>query len=457
MLNNRNKQSQGLWVKRLFNLPVAMTGMTKERVYFAHLYRDCHILSKPAPFKTLFTEVSQWLPNNLSDATTHPPELGNKDDVSAVSFSKCDPYKSAEANLNENNSFLENTNTSSLEVTVLNCFNETPDTKTFRLGNCDKQAFAYLPGQYITLSLVIAGTSYKRSYSLASSPSRKGVYEITVKRAANGGLVSNWINDHLKVGDKLHIKGPFGNFSCAKAVPLKILFVAAGSGIVPIMSMLRWLTDIEANVDVIVLLSFRTVQNIIYNDELKLIAARHDNIRVLITLTKPSKYQPYGFGLIGRIDESMITACVPDLAERMVYLCGPDAFMMSCKNYFSNLKLVADKLACESFNVVSPIATGTHSTNGNVSRITGNYQVKFAKSGKIVNADGGKTILELAEQANIHIDYECRSGQCGECMVKCLQGNVEMISDVEIDQFNRKKGWVYSCCAYPASNAVLDA
>lgn len=66
------------------------------------------------------------------------------------------------------------------------------------------------------------------------------------------------------------------------------------------------------------------------------------------------------------------------------------------------------------------------------------------------------TLLELAEQSGIKIGHECRAGECGECMIKCLKGKVEMTEQAEIDDVDRKKGWVYSCCAYPVSNAVLD-
>lgn len=150
------------------------------------------------------------------------------------------------------------------QFNALNCYDETSDTKTFRLGRLDGQVFDYLPGQYITLSVVISGQEHKRSYSPASTSSHPGILEITVKRSPND-VISNWLNDHLKVGDTLNVKGPYGKFSCAKrSAPQKILFLAAGSGIVPIMSMLRWLADTEAQVDVTLLLSFQTLYDIIY-------------------------------------------------------------------------------------------------------------------------------------------------------------------------------------------------
>lgn len=262
-------------------------------------------------------------------------------------------------------------------------------------------------------------------------------------------MISNWLNDHLKVGDTLNVKGPYGKFSCAKrSTPQKILFLAAGSGIVPIMSMLRWLADTEAQVDVTLLLSFQTLYDIIYCQELHLIAARHKNIKLFIAPTRELGVLKQWTGLLGRINEKMLNALVPDLPERAVYLCGPDAFMEDCKYYLQKLKLPAEHLFCESFTVNSPQvieqtkvqASAQTSIIGRPSRgTTGSYRIRFAKSGKTLVADGSVSLLELAEQSGIAIDHECRSGNCGECMVKCLKGSVEMTEQAEIANFDRKK------------------
>lgn len=97
-----------------------------------------------------------------------------------------------------------------------------------------------------------------------------------------------------------------------------------------------------------------------------------------------------------------------------------------------------------------------NSCTPSIRKQTGSYQVRFAKSGKTIVADGTLTLLELAEKLGIYIDHECRSGNCSECMIKCLKGNVEMTAQSEIDDLDRKKGWTYACCAYPASNLELD-
>lgn len=463
MNNNDDEKSTGFWAQRLFKQVSTTKAPPQCKTYYVHRYHNGHTVLEQDPSSALFSGLGNHQVNletdtdNFKSFFEHEPTALKSKPVTVEPVQTCD----ADELLAPVGHVLASSAALSGQFTVLNCYDETLDTKTFRLGRLDVQMFDYLPGQYITLSVVISGQAYKRSYSLASTPCHPGILEITVKRSANGGVVSNWLNDQLKVGDTVNIKGPFGQFSCVKHTPKKILFLAAGSGIVPIMSMLRWLAETEVCVDVVLILSFQTLYDVIYSDELKLITARHKNIRLFITQTKGSLELNHWVGLMGRVNEKMIADLVPELPERTVYLCGPDAFMVECKKNLLKLAVPAKKIFCESFTVNSPPAleqaNGQNLFIGRPSKnTTGNYWVRFAKSGKTIVADGGITLLELAEKSGISIGHECRSGNCGECMVKCLKGRVEMTDQAEIDNLDRKKGWVYACCAYPASNAVLD-
>lgn len=457
MKNNDNKKPAGLWVHRLFKKSGTSLPSTHSKTNFAHRYRDGHVISERNPFSALFSGMGKQEPNLATD--TAGIRYSSEEESSSSKAFSFDSVESAQTGCsNPSQAFTDRFDLSgsaalSDQFTVLNCYDETPDVKTFRLGRPDGRVFDYLPGQYLTLSIAM----YKRSYSLASSPTRSGNLEITVKRDPNGGVVSNWLNDNLKVGDKLYLKGPFGKFSCVKQPCEKILFLAAGSGIVPIMSMLRWLADTDAGTDVLLLLSFRNPEDIIYRDELKLIAARHKNIKMAITLTAEAVTRYQWPGLTGRVNEKMIADLAPDLPERTVYLCGPDSFMAECKKNLLELKLPAEKLFCESFTVNSPLIKPANSGLAQPARTkTGHYRVRFARSDKTIIADGRMTLLELVEKSGIIVEHECRNGQCGECMIKCLKGRIEMTVQAEIDDHNRKKGWVYACCAYPSSDIVLD-
>ncbi len=435
MKNKDKKQSTQLWAHRLFRQAGAAISTSQSKSYYVRSYGNHCCAQTQNPFSALFSGDE----NKASLKTFEENRFFHSDNLTGA----------IDAVITEGS--IRQT-AASLQFNVLNSYNETWDTKTFRLGKREGQHFNYLPGQYVTLAVAIGNQIYKRSYSLASSSSHHGVIEITVKRDPNGGLVSNWLNDQLKPGDTVNLKGPYGAFSCVTNNSKKILFLAAGSGVVPIMSMLRWLADTEAQADVELILSFRTDGDIIYHDELKLIAARHRNIKLFINLTQKQLNDNENRQFSGRINKTLIATRIPDLMERMVYLCGPESFMADCKSYLKELGFPDGQIYFESFTVNSPAALIQQSR-----RKTGSYQITFAKSRKTVLAEGELSVLELAEKSGIAIEHECRSGTCGECMVRCLEGKIKMTGQAEIDDSDRRKGWVYSCCAYPISNAVLDA
>jgi glycine betaine catabolism B len=463
MNNNNNNKPYGQWAQRLFERSSPSKSGFQGKVYFGHRFNNNHTTLGQSPFSAFFSDVDKQQPEKSVDTMALHGQSGGQhafyeDKLESGEPSWADGLTSAAAT--ETRSCHANV-TLDTHVTVLNYYDETLDTKTFHLASHYGQVFDYLPGQYLIISVMIAGQEYKRSYSIASTPTRTGNFEITVKRDPHGGVVSNWLHDQLKDGDTLHVKGSYGKFTCANFMHPKLLFLAAGSGIVPIMSMLRWLADTDARVDITLLLSFRTQYDIIFGDELQLIATRHKNVNLFISLTKePLDYSQWR-GLVGRVDKKMLADCVPDLSERAVYLCGPDAFMADCKQYLQALNHPQEHLFVESFTVNSPQPSGQARTQRSVigrpqRNKTGNYRIRFAKSSKTITTDGELSLLDLAEQSGIVIDNDCRAGNCGECMVKCLKGNIEMTDQAEIADFDRKQGWVYSCCAYPVSDVVLD-
>lgn len=139
----------------------------------------------------------------------------------------------------------------STPLCVTEIIRETHDVYTYRFQGDPLCRFVYLPGQFCTLVLNIDGKKVVRSYSISSAPTRPFTLEITVKRVP-GGLVSNWLADNVKVGDRIEISGPKGKFTLEPGkIPRKILFIGGGSGITPLMSMTRWLSDVAAPTDVI--------------------------------------------------------------------------------------------------------------------------------------------------------------------------------------------------------------
>jgi glycine betaine catabolism B len=390
-----------------------------------------------------------------------------------------------------------------LTVKCLQIIEETADAKTFRFVAEPPVLFSYKPGQFVTLDLEIDGKQISRSYSISSTPSRPHTLEITVKRVPASspdlppGLVSNWLNDNLKVGDRVKLSRPMGKFTCFTYPAPKLLFLSSGSGITPMMGMLRWIHDTGADCDVVFFHSARTANDVIFRDELELLATRQQNFHLAISLTGKSS----SMGLKGRLSPAMLAVICPDFADRMVFVCGSASFMDSTKKMLAELDFPMANYHQESFGSPkkkatkqdnsSDIAVETPVVNapkfgiaaflGNIKsnfpaqtpaagRVTGSgsiergkaatatsIQVVFEKSGKEVGGDEDESILDLAEQAGIKIRNSCRAGSCGSCKKLVRSGTVKMTEEEGLDPGEAEAGYVLCCVAYPQDRVVVDA
>jgi len=216
------------------------------------------------------------------------------------------------------------------EAPIVEIKTETPTTKTlvFALNGIE---FNFYPGQYVMLQVPYppTGEILKRAYSIANSPTKKNLLELTIKRTPQG-KASVILTQEVKVGDRFKIKGPYGKFVWLPEVSKNIVLIGAGSGIVPLMCMLRYIVDASlSDVFATLLYSNTHYEEIIYRDELEAMK-NHRNIKIVHTLTRGS---PEGWnGYTGRINEDMIKKEVGELSGKVYYLCGPPAFVddMSC-------------------------------------------------------------------------------------------------------------------------------
>jgi ferredoxin-NADP reductase/pSer/pThr/pTyr-binding forkhead associated (FHA) protein len=337
---------------------------------------------------------------------------------------------------------------------VADIIEETHDCKTFRLVGQEPLLFSYKPGQFVTFILKINGQEVKRSYSMSSSPSRPHLLEVTVKRVP-GGLVSNWFCDHVKLGDVLTVKGPTGKFTCFNYPSNKLLFLSAGCGITPILSMSRWIADTASNVNVKLLASFKSPPDIIFRKEFEMLSARSRSFHVGITVTSGWHGTEFWTGFTGRVNEQMLNMFAPDIHERDIFLCGPEPFANNLKKLLRDIDYDMSRFHTESYG-----SGRSAQESGDVAKslqLKGPlHKVTFTKSGKTVDTDEHVTLLDLAEAHGIEIDYSCRSGTCGECEVKC-KGNVNVSPFCEIDAKTRNAGFIYACCSTALSDLELDS
>lgn len=314
------------------------------------------------------------------------------------------------------------------------------DSKAFHFRADAGALRRYRPGQFVTIEAEINGRRLCRSYTLASTPTRPDSIEIAIKRVA-GGPFSNWICDRLQVGDRLRMSGPFGDFSCASRPAAKLLLLSAGSGITPMLAMARWIVDRGLAVDVRFVHIARSRAELMYGAELKRLARAHASLKVTTSLSQEPADSPWR-GPRGRLDAALLRRSVADLAERTVYLCGPQGFMDHARTLLLAAGLPESRLHVESFDV-GGVLSGSGGT------------VTFAGSGLTRTATGSESLLALAESAGIRIPSACRTGHCGECRVRCTAGRVRMAVTDGLSAEQLEAGEVLTCVAAADGDVTL--
>jgi len=359
------------------------------------------------------------------------------------------------------------------ELRVAAIFEETPDVRTFRLMRPDGQPlpFDHAPGQYLNLALTIDGKRVNRSYTIASSPTRGHACEITVKRSASG-YGSTHLHDRIGVGSTLKVSAPAGRFVFTGTEAQRVVLIAGGVGITPLMSIIRYLTDRCWPGQIYLVYAARRREDLIFADELAYLQRRFANLHVCPTLSRepaPADGSDWT-GARGAITAALLSSFVPELAQGPVYLCGPDAMMAAMRDVLRGLGLPEAALRTEAF-VSGAADPGEPATQVSVVLEPGaapavaptldaageGGRVSFRRSGQVVVQPPRQTLLETAEAAGIDIAFECRAGICGQCKTKLLAGRVAMDSEDALTAGEKARGFILACQAHSLGDVTVDA
>ncbi|WP_171474398.1 ferric reductase-like transmembrane domain-containing protein [Frigoriglobus tundricola] len=347
------------------------------------------------------------------------------------------------------------------KLRVARVFVETPEVRTFRLasGTGPGLPFDFAPGQYLNLSLVIDGVRVRRSYTIASSPTRVGYCEITVKRE-DKGLSSRHLHDAVRAGDWIDVQAPAGRFTFTGAEAGSVVLIAGGVGITPLMSKVRYLTDLSWPGEIYLIFSAKTEDEIIFRSELDALRVRHPNLHVTVTLTRSAR--PDWAGERGRVTPDLLTRVVPEIASRRVHVCGPTEMTDSTREMLLGLGVPAGSVHVESFtspsrSAAGPVVQATADRSPVPIEGAADATVTFARSGATTLASTNRTVLEVAEASGVAINYDCRAGICGQCKVKLLSGRVVMDAEDALDAADRAAGVILSCQARCVDHVIVDA
>lgn len=311
------------------------------------------------------------------------------------------------------------------------------DFVTFWLEPQQGDLPTYQPGQHLPIEININGERVGRRYTLSSSPSRPGRLAISVKRI-DGGRVSNWLIDNLKVGDALCCEEPDGSFHLGNKQGLPMLLLSAGSGVTPMMSMLRYLSDHNQVNDVVFYHQCRSVEDIPFKQELDELKRKHDGLTVIISLSQaPLDW----FGLKGRLSLSHLKQ-IKNPDQRQVFVCGPDGFMQKAKNLLLRQGLPESCYHQEAFGVAKISKKEPKA-------------VMISVNGNVFTGDNQKTLLEQAEDAGFPIANSCRAGLCGACKVTVESGKVHQPDVPALQDDERHMGVVLACCSVPETDVEI--
>ncbi|WP_395703727.1 2Fe-2S iron-sulfur cluster-binding protein [Aquabacterium sp.] len=340
---------------------------------------------------------------------------------------------------------------------------------SFYLQPVDGQALpAFRPGQFLTFSLdlgagaadMAGGRSLTRCYSLSDRPD-PAQYRVTIKRvpappdrpALRPGLSSTHFHDHVQVGDILRVKAPSGHFFIDPDPALPVVLIGGGIGITPMMSMLRWCMAHQPQRVVHLYYGLRNSDEQAFKPQLEAMAAEHPALRLHVVYSRPAPTDVPGrdYQHAGHVDVELLRQTLPH-GRHQFYVCGPPAMMQSLVPALAAWGVPPADIHFEAFGPASVRLPGAQAA---ATPAAGGIEVRFQRSGRTLTWHGeDASLLEFAERHGIDVTSGCRSGGCGSCETRVLDGVVQYEHAPDHDP---AAGHCLLCVGRPAAALVLEA
>ncbi|WP_192385037.1 flavin reductase family protein [Mesorhizobium silamurunense] len=354
----------------------------------------------------------------------------------------------------------------------------------------DGQTFRHHPGQSLSLTLPSGSNLFQRSFTIASGGMGGNCIELTIKTGAQA-QATLWMHRYLHIGDTLAARGPFGRFSLVHAPKAPLLLVGAGSGMTPIMSMLRWLRVRADTLDTTLVQLARSCADELFGDEIGAMADAMPNLSVHLCLSRPDKTWT---GLSGRITRPMLRGIVPDMARRVAFCCGPEPVMKATRAIYLAEGGVENAFVTETFGgaehdaasrrrqvamhpAVRPVETLSRmnlSVPTPIDKGAWCPAPRMHERAKPASAPGpssedlmigfrdknfpakpGQSVVAAAAASGLRIPTGCGQGSCGTCRVRLMSGQVDMHDQGGISRRDKAVGYILACCSYPLSDLEL--
>jgi len=333
---------------------------------------------------------------------------------------------------------------------------ETPEAVSvaFEIPPVLQIAYQYKQGQYITLKLNINGEEVRRSYSICTSPHCETELRVAIKEV-KGGKVSGYINRALKVGDKVEVMTPMGGFYTPLngGAKKKYVLFAGGSGITPMMSILKSTLYIEKNSDITLIYANKNEDSSIFKKELEQIAASNPKLKLVFVYDSPQQK-------ISDLQTGMVTA---EKALELIqnfglnadeyFICGPGPLMENVKSSLEKLNVAKEKIHIEYFTAVIDAVNKAESGGADVkSSIT---IIQYGIETQFDLNTSGQSILDAAIEAGVDAPFSCKGAVCCTCRAKIVEGKVKMDANFALTDDEVEQGFILTCQSHPITDKVV--
>jgi 3-ketosteroid 9alpha-monooxygenase subunit B len=298
------------------------------------------------------------------------------------------------------------------------------------------QRFRYKAGQFLTLRVSVDGQDLRRCYSMSSAPVEDDM-QITIKRDP-GGVVSNWLNDTASEGGEIHAAPPEGRF-LLRDTGDEIIAFAGGSGITPIMSLVRTAL-VESSRRIRLFYANRGRDSVIFADALDRLAEAHGD-----RLTVEHHYDDDR----GVVTPAAVESFIAGAGDADYYICGPGPFMDTVEAAVLNSGAPRQRVHLERFEM-APVSTEESASSATTEEVV----IELDRQKTTAQYRPGNTLLQTARIAGLRAPSSCETGSCGTCMARIVSGSARMLNNDALDDDEVAEGWVLTCQSLPTSQTV---
>ncbi len=316
--------------------------------------------------------------------------------------------------------------------------------------------YLFKQGQYITLKLNLGGQEVRRSYSLCTAPHEKEL-RVAIKEV-KGGLVSAYINKDLKVGDVVEVMTPMGNFHSILAGNQKKNYVlfAGGSGITPMMSILKSILYVEKQSTITLIYANKNEASTIFKTDIDHIASSHPNLKVMYVFDEPQQaIADLQKGIVTEEKAVQLLENFGGVNADEYFICGPAPMMENAKNALEKLNVKKEKIHIEYFtNVIDAV----NKESGDGSGANVKSHVTVIQYGIETNFDletSGISMLDASIEAGVDAPFSCKGAVCCTCRAKVIEGKVKMDANFALTDDEVQEGYILTCQSHPLTEKVI--